>query len=159
MRLSKFNVNNRQMAIASIQHKRCAINNHCKRYQCKRCIIYKIYKYLGLVPIIWIIAVITYYLGVALIIGHFPTYNNPDPKNLDNESIKIIGSLVFALFFFTLYCSYAFLGIFIIHLIYTLIKKKEIHIEKIIISASGFLLLIVMILLPGLKHILEWLID
>jgi hypothetical protein len=98
-------------------------------------------------------------LVVALIIGHFPTYDNPDPENLDNETIKFIGSSLVALFLFTLYCFYTFLGIFIVHLIYTLNNKKGINIEKIIISASGFSLLIVMIFLPGLNQILEWLLD
>ena len=125
----------------------------------KRISIYRIYNFLGLIPMIWSFGLIIYYLIVAIVLGYFPTYGNPDPASIENNLIRNIGGIFVLLFLISGYCLYTFIGIFIIQVVYSFIKRKTIKYKKILFSVVGFLIFIGMLFIPGLSEIFGWLID
>jgi hypothetical protein len=41
----------------------------------------------GVLPFGFIISLLTFYFHATVILGHFPKYNRPDPKNLDSYEV------------------------------------------------------------------------
>lgn len=104
----------------------------------------------GLVPIGFIVSLLTFYYHASRILGRFPVYNQPDPKELDiyNKYSGIIYS-----------CSniwiISFLVLILMIFIYWIIKRKQTDWKLIGFSSIGHVIA-VLLLFSG---IMEWFVD
>jgi len=122
-------------------------------------VIYKTYRVIGLTLLFYSISLILYYLIVAKTIGHLPTYANPDPKDLENGILILIGFILMISWIITILFFFIFLLQFIIHLIYNLINNKKIRFKSILISSIGIIFYCLIYIVPGLNKILDWILD
>jgi hypothetical protein len=109
-----------------------------------------LFYFLAIIPWAFIVSLMTFYFKAGQVIGHAPSYNNPDPKELD--IYKIYAPYVD---WTAAIWGYSILVWFTFTIIYLIITRKRIEWTPLIISSigqlSGFFLL--------LSGIFEWYID
>lgn len=122
-------------------------------------IFYKAYRYIGLFLCIWSLSAIVYYVCVKFHLGYWPKYNNPDPANMNSETLIRIGGYILWCYLISMYCSLIYLVLLIFHLIYNRLKKIRIQVKNILISSIGLIVFVVIQILPGTREIITWLLD
>ncbi|TGV00732.1 hypothetical protein [Flavivirga rizhaonensis] len=110
----------------------------------------KIFFGLGIIPYCFILPILTFYFHAGKILGHLPSYNQPDPKTLE---IYATYSPVVNLT--TLTWFYSFVIWLVISIIYLIIFRKNIYWKPLKLSAVGQLIALGIVF----SGILEWYID
>lgn len=104
----------------------------------------------GLIPFGFVISLMTFYFHASIILGRFPKYNQPDPKELD--IYKIYSGFIIS-------CGtiwiFSLLALIVMALAYCIIKRKKINWKLIGLSSTGHLIAIILFL----SRILKWFAD
>lgn len=109
-----------------------------------------IYYILGVIPWTFIVSLLTFYFKAGQVLGHTPSYNNPDPKEL------VIYKVYAPYIDWTLEIwLYSFVVWLLLTTIYFISRRKRIEWSPIIISGIGQIL-VIFLLLSG---IFEWYVD
>ncbi len=113
--------------------------------------IWKILLYvLGVIPWAFTISLMAFYFHAGRVLGHSPSYNQPDPKELDiymdyapfiDVSVDI--------------WLWSFVAWFMLSIVYLIVKRKDIQWAPIIIPAIGQFIAILLLL----SGVFEWYID
>ena len=90
------------------------------------------YRALGLVPFLWVIAVVVFHFCAVKAIGYPPGYD--DPQSLNNPAIWSLGSYIVLFFFISVYCSFLFVALILINFVLRFFKKAKINYVNILIS-------------------------
>ena len=104
----------------------------------------------GLLPFGFIISLMTFYFHASKILGRFPRYNQPDPKELDiykHYSGFINSSCIIWIF--------SLLALIIMVTAYLIVKRRTINWRLIGLSLIGHLIAIILFF----SVIMEWFID
>jgi len=109
-----------------------------------------LFYFLAIIPLTFIVSLMTFYFKAGKVLGHAPSYNNPDPKELD---------------IYKAYAPYvdwtadvwlcSLLVWFALTIIYLITMRRRIEWTPLIISGTGQIFG-VLLLLSG---IFEWYID
>lgn len=89
---------------------------------------------LGIIPLGFIISLLAFYFNATKILGHFPSYENPDPKEL-----SIYDSYSSAITFTFELWAYSILIWLLLLIAHMVIKRKETDWKLIIKSGLGHL--------------------
>jgi len=113
--------------------------------------IWKIIFYLlGIIPWFFIVPLITFYFHARKILGYFPHYNNPDPKNLNIYSdYSPFINWSFGIWFYTFFVW------FLLTIIYLIIYRKKIKWSPMILACIGNIIGLLLVF----SKIFEWYID
>lgn len=77
-------------------------------------LIENIIKFLSINSVIFLLSILTFYFHASKIVGYMPTYNNPDPKQLDIYQIySVIVNFTLTIWFFS-FLSWGILLVFFI---------------------------------------------
>ena len=109
-----------------------------------------IFYVLAIIPWTFIVSLMTFYFKAGQVLGHAPTYNNPDPKEL--EIYKVYAPYVD---WTAEVWLYSILVWFALTIIYLITMRRRIEWTPLIISGTGQIFG-VLLLLSG---IFEWYID
>jgi hypothetical protein len=104
----------------------------------------------GLMPFGFIISLMTFYFHAYRILGRFPSYNQPDPKELD--IYKHYSGFIYS---FGSVWIISFLALIVMVIIFLVIKPKKADWRLIGLSSIGHFIAI-MLFLSG---IMEWFAD
>ena len=118
--------------------------------------LYIVYRILGLILFLWSISVIGIYLITAYKIGHYPTFKNPHPRDLNFQYLNWFVIRFTDSFVFVWNCSRLFVLILILHMIFSIIKRIKPNILSILISSVGLIIFLLLWFLPGLDNIFIW---
>ena len=104
----------------------------------------------GLIPFGFVISLMTFYFHASIILGRFPKYNQPDPKELDiythySGLISNCGN----------FWIYSLLVLIVMVIAYWIIKGKRINWKLIGLSSVGHLIAIILLF----SAITEWFAD
>lgn len=104
----------------------------------------------GLIPFGFVISLMTFYIHASRILGRFPTYNQPDPKELDiyyhyDWIIRSCGNI----------WVYSIPILIIMFIVYWVIKRKRTNWRLIGLCLTGHLIAIVLFI----SGIMEWFAD
>lgn len=112
--------------------------------------IKKTIKILSINAVIFSLSILAFYFHATKILGYYPSYNNPDPKQLDiYESYSLIVNFTFGLWFFSFLLWTVLLIIFMIK------TRKELH-HKFMITTIFFNCVPIIIVF---SDIFKWYID
>jgi hypothetical protein len=109
-----------------------------------------IFYFLAIIPWPFIVSIMTFYFKAGQVLGHGPSYNNPDPKELDIYKVyspyvdwtaEVWG------------CS--LLVWFALAITYLIIMRKRIEWTPLIISSTGQIFGILLLF----SGIMEWYVD
>ena len=109
-----------------------------------------LFYFLAIIPLAFIVLLMAFYFNAAQVHGHTPSYNNPDPKELDiyKAYAPYIDWTAEAFL-------YSLLVWFALTIIYLITMRRRIEWTPLIISGTGH----VFGLLLLLSGIFEWYID
>ncbi len=105
---------------------------------------------LTIIPWVFMILLVIFYFHAGNILGHAPSYDNPDPGNLD-----IYSNYAPFIFSAALISAYAVPLWFILILVYVIIKQKNSNLKLIGMGMFTYLCLI----FTFLSGIFEWFLD
>ncbi|MBA5629771.1 hypothetical protein [Moheibacter lacus] len=110
----------------------------------------RIFYGLGILPWVALIPLLTFYFHAAIILRRLPSYNYPDPKDLDfYESYRKIIDPTSDLW------GYSFLLWIILLIIYSILQRKKFNWKPIIFSGFGHL----MVIFQFFNGVIGWYID
>ncbi len=110
------------------------------------------FKIFSFIPIINLISLLLLILHSYILHGHFPTYNNPDPKTLDFTYQLFFISLMILIFSF-LYYPYL-----IFRLVYFKDLNRKVILKNVCFYLIGFILLLVIFRIET-YNLGEWIGD
>jgi hypothetical protein len=104
----------------------------------------------GISSLGYICSILTFYFHARSIVGHFPTYGYPDPKEL--HIYDAYDKFISPAFGIWVIC---FLSWILLTICYVVISKKNLTTKHILFSAAGHMVAI----LITLSQIFEWYVD
>ncbi len=105
---------------------------------------------LGILPLTFATSILSFYFHAGQILGRLPSYNTPDPKDLEIYSdyspiIDLLGQI----------WAYSFIVWIIVSIVYMIIKRNKINFKPIIISAIGQIIVLIIFF----SEIIKWYAD
>ena len=111
----------------------------------------KIYIYLlGVIAFLFIIFILSFYIHTAILVGHLPTYANPDPA-----TISIYSFYAPLIYFVLVLWMISFFVWLVISGVYMYEMKESVQIKPLFISFIGHLLAWIVFS----SEILNWFLD
>lgn len=104
----------------------------------------------GLIPFGFLISLMTFYFHAAKILGRFPSYNLPDPKELDIYTNY--SKLIYA---FGNVWIYSFLAMLIMIVVFVPFQRRQTNWKLIGIGSLGHILAVILFV----SGIMEWYAD
>lgn len=103
----------------------------------------------GIIPLGFIISLLTFYVHATVVLGYFPSYNKPDPKNLNFYHIySDLINIFFGIWFFSF-------PILIILIFFYLILQRKKKWKLVVFSLTTHLIAIALLS----SDIMKWFAD